>query len=102
MRSGMNMKPSPNAKDVKEELKKQRDAKAKEVKDPEEELKKLFTFLGTDKKWSSETMPSSAGDGEARCPSEVSMIAGEFISPSLNMPDTYYLSRNQKAGAKER
>jgi len=75
MRSGMNMKPSPNAKDVKEELKKQRDAKAKEVKDPEEELKKLFTFLGTDKKWSSETMPSSAGDGEARCPSEVSMIA---------------------------
>lgn len=83
--------------DVKEELKKQREAKANEKKDPEEELKKLFTFLGTDKKWysgqyifsltltivdvcsllkrSSEVMPSSAGDGEARCPSEVSMIA---------------------------
>lgn len=74
MRSGAH-KTASTAKDVKEEIKKQREAKAKEVKDPEEELKKLFTFLGTEKKWSTEAMPSSAGDGEARCPSEVSMIA---------------------------
>jgi len=66
---------APTAVDVKEELRKQSELRNNEVKDPEEELKKLFKFLGTDKKWSTESKPTSVGDGTARSASEEHMIA---------------------------
>jgi hypothetical protein len=76
MKNGMNTQSPPSAQDVKEQIKKQNDLKAKQKKDPEEELRKMFTFLGTDKKWTTQEAPSSAGDGEARCPTEEKMIEG--------------------------
>ena len=48
--------------------------KASEEKDPEKKLEKHYSFLGTDKKWSSMETPVNKGDNQARCAAEELMI----------------------------